>query len=114
MVQPKKADAFFENNITVKNCSQETVMLQAVLANQRLIYRLIESNIECDDIISKCYGIEIECHLFGDCETSKILDITSNIEFAKELFDLLCTNLVTPISLKDIAEDFITEKYSYT
>lgn len=113
MMPARKTENFFENNIVVTNYSSENVMIREVLANQKLVYKLIESDYEMEDTIANCYGIEIECYLFGERETSKVLNITSKIEIAKELFDLLCANLVTPISLKEIVEDFITEKYSY-
>ncbi len=102
-----------EKNISVTSCSPEKVIESQVLANRKLIYKLLETEIIVEDTIVTCYGVEIECTLFGECEKEKFTDITSKYQFAKELFDLLCDNLVAPISLKEIIEDFITEKYSY-
>lgn len=103
-----------EQNIIVTTCPVEIVLLTEVIANQKLVYKLIQSQYQDDDSEVSCYGVEIECTLFGGLETSKFINITSKLELAKELFNLLCDNLVTPISLKDIVEDFITQKYSYS
>ncbi len=100
-----------EKNITVIHYSSEKPILVSEHANKKLIYSLIESECDIEDQNVITYGIEIECSLFGYDEKSKILNITSNIEMAKELFDLIACNAVTPISLKDIVEDFLEEKY---
>ena len=113
MVSAKKVENAQEKNIVVTSCNDEKVLLVEVLANQKLVYKLIESEYDNEDSKTLCYGIEIECSLFGSMEIGKCLNITSKFDLAKELFDMLCANLVTPISLKDIVEDFVTQKYSY-
>jgi len=113
MLPVKKQEMEIKSNIVVSSSYPEKVVRTEVLANQRLIYRLIESEYEIEDSKAVCYGIEIESSLFGEIEKSKVVDITTDLNFASDIFDLLYENLVTPISLKDILEDFVTQKYSY-
>lgn len=94
----EKSDIAQKKNITVIKCSSEQAIIVHEVANKKLIYRLIESECDIEEQNILCYGIEIECSLFGYDEKSKILNITSNIEVAKELFDLICTNMVTPVA----------------
>lgn len=82
------------------------------LANGSLCYKLfsIETG---DESYPFSYGIEIECSLFGETYGDILEDITANYEYISELFELLVTYTVTPASLRCIAEDFISEKYSF-
>lgn len=100
--------------IQVKNCREEQILENVSLANRQMTYRLFQSECEVDEQKTLCFGIEVNCSLFGEVETEKIPDITTKYEVAKELFDILCENLVTPVCVKDIVEDFIIKKYSYT
>ncbi len=107
----EKITAIFEKPITVSSNNGEREIISETLANGRITYRLIQNECEIDDSVVPCYGIEIKSSLFGNSESEKITGITTKYEYAKELFDLLCDNLVTPISLRDITEDFIVGKH---
>lgn len=94
------------------NYSHNEVILTESLGNGKIIYRLIYSVSELEGEPHECFGIEVECLLFGEMELVRIQDVTSILEDAKELFYLLCDNLVTPVSLTEIIDDFLVEKYS--
>lgn len=53
------------------------------------------------------YGVTIKNEITGEIGT--VADITENPQTAERLFDLLLTGCVTPVSLKDVVEDFIVE-----
>lgn len=86
-----------------------TVILRESVGKDKLLYRLLKSSIIVEDVKSFTYGIEIECSLFGEKETSRVQDVTTNYEKARDIFEIISTNLVTPVSLKDIVEDFLEE-----
>ncbi|OGO90671.1 MAG: hypothetical protein A2Y17_02975 [Clostridiales bacterium GWF2_38_85] len=48
----------------------------------------------------------------GITGTSEVEDITSDIEKVKSLFNKISSGLVTPVTLKDIIEDYLCEEYS--
>lgn len=79
--------------------------------NGKLKYTLFKQLKTCGELSCDVYGIEIHCALFGDEESIEICDIVSNYLEARELFEMLSANLVTPSSLPSIVEDFIEEKY---
>lgn len=113
MTAAKKIEKYQDQMIQVTNCSSEHLLEVAKVANQKMIYKLFQSECEVEDEKVLCFGIEIVCRLFDEVETAKIPDITTKYEVAKELFDILCENLVTPVCMKDIVEDFLVEKYSF-
>ena len=113
MTSAKKIEEIRDQIIHVTNCTGEEEHEIISLANQKVIYRLFQSECEVDEQKALCFGIEIICTLFGEKETEKIPDITTKYDVAKELFDILCENLITPVCLKDIVEDFLIKKYSY-
>ncbi|MFA5658718.1 MAG: DUF6514 family protein [Oscillospiraceae bacterium] len=112
MSTAEKISVVQDKTITVSASESEKVILSEALANGRLVYRLFQSECEIDGGFTACYGIEIKSSLFDKSESEKVAGITSSFELAKELFELLTENLVTPISLKYIVEDFVTQKYS--
>lgn len=74
-------------------------------------YSLIESEIQFDSEKALTYGIRIES-LISDTKSKKqkmseILDITTKYEEVKALFDKVVDLEITPMLLKDVAEDFI-------
>ncbi len=83
-----------------------------VLADGKLCYKLFSTETG-NESYPLSYGIEIECSLFGEKDVDILEDITVNYEYISELFELLVTYSVTPVSLRCIAEDFINEKYSF-
>lgn len=113
MTAAKQIEEIRDQLIQVTNCSSEETLETVRIANNKLVYRLFQSECEVDEDKVLCFGIEITCTLFGEVENERIQDITTKYEIAKELFDLLCENTVTPVSMKDIVEDFLLQKYSY-
>ncbi len=113
MSAAKKIEIIQDRLIQVTNCSSEQTLETVRLANSKMQYRLFQSECEVDENRVLCFGIEIICNLFGEVEEKRIDDITTKYEVAKELFNLLCENLVTPVSMSDIVEDYLIEKYSY-
>ena len=51
------------------------------------------------------FGVSIAIPEFGETET--VTDITSDKEKMLSLLDVLATNFVTPVSLRDILEDWL-------
>ena len=113
MAAAKLVEKVQDKYIQVQNCNSENVLETVSLANQKLKYKLFQSECEVDEKKTMCFGIEVKCELFGERESEKILDITTKYKVAKELFDILCENLVTPVCVKDIVEDFLAKKYSW-
>ena len=70
-------------------------------------YSLVESEVELDGEKALTYGIRIEGVISGKEEKSEILDITTNYQKAEILFRLIVHSEITPVTLKDVAEDFV-------
>ena len=113
MTAAKKIEEIRDQLIQVSNCNSREELESISLANGKIVYKLFQSLCEVDERTVLCYGIEIICSLFGDVETESIPDITTKYEIAKELYDSVSENLVTPVVLRDIVEDFLSHKYSY-
>ena len=58
------------------------------------------------------YSFSVSSSLFGEEYSEKVSDVTTKKEIADSFFELLVRNLVTPCSLKEVAEDFVEEIYS--
>ncbi len=58
------------------------------------------------------YSFEVSSSLTGDEYSEKVNNLTTIREIADSFFELIVRNLVTPCSLRDVAEDFVTEIYS--
>ena len=58
------------------------------------------------------YSFSVSSSLIGDEYSEKVNNLTTEKEIADSFFELIVRNLVTPCSLKDVAEDFVTEIYS--
>lgn len=56
------------------------------------------------------YGAEIHKTDNGSKEIETVKGITDSKERAEELIDLLMRNTVTPISMTEVVDDYITEK----
>jgi hypothetical protein len=54
------------------------------------------------------YGIRVELTEFGRLlDSAEISDVTTSMESGKYLINLLSNNTVTPVSLKDVIEDYL-------
>lgn len=98
--------------ISCTSALKEEIILLQTVGNNHLVYKLIRGVYELENDAHVGFGFEINCTLFGEEENVKIIDVTTDINEAKNLYDLLVSNLVTPVSLMDIVEDFLTQKYS--
>ena len=58
------------------------------------------------------YSFSVSSSLFDEEYSEKVNDVTTKREIADSFFELLVRNLVTPCSLKEVAEDFVAEIYS--
>ena len=56
------------------------------------------------------YGIEIECTLFGETDTFKHDDVTTDYDTAKELLNLLADYMVLPCTALEIIDEYIDTK----
>lgn len=81
---------------------QDSVTHEAMAAC--LEYTLFSNRTERN---TESYGVRVENKLTG--EKAAIGDITENLTTSEKLFDLLLTGCVTPVSLKEVVEDFIVE-----
>ena len=76
------------------------------IAGGRLCYELVES-------ISEgyvCFGVKVSTTLFGETETAYVEDVSCIYEKAEQFFDIIVDNAVLPCTLKDIAEDYVSEE----
>ena len=101
-----------QNNIVITKTNSEETINQLSIGNSKLVYRLIKNTKSIDGQVNDVYGIEVESSLFSDKEIARVEDVTTKIDLAKELFEIIVDNAVLPSSLKDIVEDFIVKKYS--
>lgn len=97
--------------ISETTLSPRTDLVTEGYGEGRLRYTLFKQTRELEGVSCDVYGIEIICSLFSDEEKIEICDITPDGTDARELFDLVSSNLVTPVSFQSIVEDFLEEKY---
>ncbi len=95
-----------------KTKQKERMEMEKVLKTQNsrdnsTRYSLIESEVQFDGEKALTYGIRIEGTISGEEEESEILDITTSYEKAEILFRLIVCSEITPVTLKDVTEDFL-------
>ncbi len=78
------------------------------LREMELKYFLLEEMDEAEQTIS--YGVEIRKTESEQVEVEAVKGVTDSKEMADHLIELLVTNTVTPISLVNVVDDYITEK----
>lgn len=78
------------------------------LREMELKYFLLEEMDEAEQTIS--YGVEIRKTESEQVEVETVKGVTDSKEMADHLIELLVTNTVTPISLVNVVDDYITEK----
>lgn len=78
------------------------------LREMELKYFLLEEMDEAEQTIS--YGVEIRKTESEQIEIETVKGVTDSKEMADHLIELLITNTVTPISLVNVVDDYITEK----
>lgn len=70
-------------------------------------YSLVESEVQFDGEKAMTYGIRIESLKSVNRKKSEILDITTDYEKAEILFNTMVQLEIAPVTLKDVAEDFV-------
>lgn len=100
-----------QKNIVITKTNCEEIVNELSVGNSKLVYRLIKNTKSIDGEVNDVYGIEVECSLFGSREISRVEDVTTKLDLATELFEVIADNAVLPSSLKDIIEDFIVKNY---
>lgn len=73
-----------------------------------LEYFILKDVDEVNKTIS--YGAEIRKTEAGKNEIETVKGITDSKEMVTDLVDILLENIVTPISMVDVIDDYITEK----
>ena len=68
-------------------------------------YILIDQMEVSGGFACESYGVKVVCRRDGDLE--EIPNITTSISRIDELMDLLVRNLVTPVTLRDVVEDWL-------
>lgn len=86
------------------------VVKQESLARGMLRYEMICTD-SGDVDFPKSYSVTVESRLTDETCSETILDLTANENYAYEFFERLVLFSVTPVSLYEVAEDFIAEKY---
>lgn len=78
-----------------------------------LKYRLIENEIEIDSALVKCYGFEIKKISKKDnrelSEVKRIANVFFNKTEALKFLETISSGLVTPVTLSNVLEDYITD-----
>ena len=85
--------------------------LSRSLKNGKLRYYLKEY-VPIDGVGEIYYVIRIENDLFAKRQNREIKNITTDLDHAVELFDLLCKYCILPIMLQDVVCNYISQKES--
>lgn len=85
----------------MKELRKTTENMQWMGQEQMICYRLFEQPGEG----RSCYGVSVENPNTG--EYAVVEDVTLERDRAEQLMDLLTVGQVTPVSLREIVEDFI-------
>lgn len=85
------------------------IIRERIIGKGALKYSLTETN---DNGIHR-YGVTVTSTLFGETpETAAVDDISADMETAVRFFDMAVENLVLPCTLKDVAENYISDIFS--
>lgn len=114
MTAAKKLEDLHDEYIKVSRCTKQELLERACIADNRIEYTLFQSECRIDEeITALCFGISVESTLTEKKESDRIADITTKYDVAKKLFDLLVDNAVTPVSFREVVEDYLVSLYSY-
>lgn len=89
------------------------ILKEDVIAGGRVSYRMLKSESFCDGNPRDVYGIEVVSSLFDGRESALLMDISTDYDCVKNLYDMVVENLVMPCTLKDITEDYLETVSSY-
>lgn len=64
-----------------------------------------------DSVYPKSYSVSVRSRLCGEAMTATVSDVTVNEQYARELFERAVLYDVTAVSLHEVTEDFLAEKY---
>lgn len=87
--------------------NKQQVGAEIVVEDFSLSYFIIKSEIDYEGEVKSVYGIEIVKKSLLQIEKSKIEDLTSDIERAEEIANNIKKNMVTPVHLYDVMENFL-------
>lgn len=83
------------------------VVFSEILGNEMVKYYAFVEEKEIDGEIVGCYGIKVESRIDSSESSETIEDITTDICFIRELFELIVSGLVLPGTVYDITYDLI-------
>ncbi len=89
-----------EEIVLLTGYNNEVYLHEKYRAKKRLIYRMYKDK-------SSLYGIEVVSTLFDSMEIAKTGGLTENYDDCKQLFDIIVKNVVIPVLLRGIAEEFL-------
>jgi len=84
-----------------------TSMLKYENKEEQLEYYMLNNNDEINENKIGIYGIEIIKKSANTEEKSFVSDLTINKEFAEEILKKIKDNMVTPMHLYDVLENFL-------
>ncbi len=94
-----------------KKENSDSLIEKISIANEALTYSLLSSKSSVEDVV--CYGISVSSKTSQGIEEDKIVDITTDYKLARKLYNDIIDGFVTPVSLRDVVEDYIASIYSY-
>lgn len=94
-----------------KGLSKNKIIDEISIADDTLTYSLFSSKSSVEDVV--CYGISVSSKKLHGIEVDKITDITTDYNLARKIYMDIIDGFVTPISLRNVVEDYIVSIYSY-
>ncbi len=83
---------------------EKCIIKEEIVGGDMLKYNMYENG--------EHYGVSVLSTLFGQERITCIDELTTRKDVADEFFEMCVRNLVLPSTLKDIAEDYISQIYS--
>ncbi len=77
------------------------------LIRENTDYRIVKTFDQFEGKFVVQYGVEVCMNRSGVTESVQILHLFTDVEPILELIDLMQRNTVTPISVRDVIDDFI-------
>lgn len=87
--------------------NKQQVGAEIIVEDFRLSYFITKSEVDYEGEKKNVYGIEVVKKSLLQTEKSKIEDLTSDIKRAEEIANSIKKNMVTPVHLYDVMENFL-------
>lgn len=87
--------------------SKQQVGDEITIEDFTLTYYITKSEIDYEGESRDVYGIEVVKKSLAQIEKSKIEDVTSDMIRVEEIIDNIKKNVVTPVHLYDVMENFL-------